>query len=313
MEFMEAALKPSLCREMVASVEHVAGEEDSWFTELGVGASDAAAVGEDFSVDDLLDLSNGELDGGEPVEEEDDDDEDGEKDYLSLNYADGAGDDDGISNSGSLSSHDSESILASGLLTIPVDDIAELEWVSRFVEDSPSEFHLVDPISKWKPDKDVPQNRIEPDYLKPPHFPSPIPAKTRSERPRTGKQSSRSPPSPCLLSPIPQEPEGKPTKKMKKWAVGSGSVPSQRKCSHCGVQKTPQWRAGPLGAKTLCNACGVRYKSGRLFPEYRPACSPTFSMEVHSNSHRKVLEMRKKKGAASTGAESWVKMITQSL
>ncbi|CAN0875669.1 GATA transcription factor 1 [Linum grandiflorum] len=68
-----------------------------------------------------------------------------------------------------------------------------------------------------------------------------------------------------------------------------------RKCQHCGSEKTPQWRAGPMGPKTLCNACGVRYKSGRLVPEYRPANSPTFSMEMHSNSHRKVLEMRKKK------------------
>lgn len=68
-----------------------------------------------------------------------------------------------------------------------------------------------------------------------------------------------------------------------------------RKCQHCGAEKTPQWRAGPLGPKTLCNACGVRYKSGRLVPEYRPASSPTFSSEQHSNSHRKVMEMRRLK------------------
>ncbi|PRQ36904.1 putative transcription factor C2C2-GATA family [Rosa chinensis] len=68
-----------------------------------------------------------------------------------------------------------------------------------------------------------------------------------------------------------------------------------RKCLHCGTDQTPQWRAGPFGPKTLCNACGVRYKSGRLCPEYRPASSPTFSSEMHSNSHRKVLEMRKQK------------------
>ncbi|CAN4090979.1 unnamed protein product [Withania somnifera] len=68
-----------------------------------------------------------------------------------------------------------------------------------------------------------------------------------------------------------------------------------RRCQHCGADQTPQWRAGPLGPKTLCNACGVRYKSGRLLPEYRPANSPTFSASVHSNSHRKVLEMRKHK------------------
>ncbi|KAF0931664.1 hypothetical protein E2562_005661 [Oryza meyeriana var. granulata] len=81
-------------------------------------------------------------------------------------------------------------------------------------------------------------------------------------------------------------------------AAGGGAAlpaPGDRRCSHCGVQKTPQWRAGPEGAKTLCNACGVRYKSGRLLPEYRPACSPTFVSSLHSNSHRKVLEMRRKK------------------
>ncbi|KAJ0102298.1 hypothetical protein Patl1_06089 [Pistacia atlantica] len=61
-----------------------------------------------------------------------------------------------------------------------------------------------------------------------------------------------------------------------------------RKCMHCEITKTPQWRAGPLGPKTLCNACGVRYKSGRLFPEYRPAASPTFVPALHSNSHKKL-------------------------
>ncbi|KAD5508925.1 hypothetical protein R6Q59_001832 [Mikania micrantha] len=67
-----------------------------------------------------------------------------------------------------------------------------------------------------------------------------------------------------------------------------------RRCQHCSAEKTPQWRAGPMGPKTLCNACGVRYKSGRLVAEYRPASSPTFSVALHSNSHRKIMEMRKK-------------------
>lgn len=68
-----------------------------------------------------------------------------------------------------------------------------------------------------------------------------------------------------------------------------------RRCSHCGADQTPQWRAGPMGLKTLCNACGVRYKSGRLVPEYRPASSPTFSPAMHSNSHRKIMEIRRLK------------------
>uniref|UniRef100_A0A2P2LDR0 GATA-type domain-containing protein n=2 Tax=Rhizophora mucronata TaxID=61149 RepID=A0A2P2LDR0_RHIMU len=73
-----------------------------------------------------------------------------------------------------------------------------------------------------------------------------------------------------------------------------------RKCTHCEVTETPQWREGPMGPKTLCNACGVRYRSGRLLPEYRPAASPTFIPSLHSNSHRKVLEMRKKAVPATT-------------
>ncbi|CAM0945032.1 unnamed protein product [Alopecurus aequalis] len=105
---------------------------------------------------------------------------------------------------------------------------------------------------------------------------------------------------------------GKPKKRGRKpkhhfpphLSAGAASPPVQgdRRCSHCGVQKTPQWRAGPEGAKTLCNACGVRFKSGRLLPEYRPACSPTFVGDLHSNSHRKVLEMRRKKDPVTEAA-----------
>lgn len=29
-------------------------------------------------------------------------------------------------------------------------------------------------------------------------------------------------------------------------------------CTQCGATRTPQWREGPLGPKTLCNACGVK-------------------------------------------------------
>lgn len=92
----------------------------------------------------------------------------------------------------------------------------------------------------------------------------------------------------------------KKTKKKQKLFVAAAAsdevAQPVRKCSHCEIQKTPQWRAGPMGPKKLCNACGVRYKSGRLFPEYRPAASPTFVPALHSNSHKKVLEMRDEMG-----------------
>lgn len=38
-------------------------------------------------------------------------------------------------------------------------------------------------------------------------------------------------------------------------------------CSHCGTKKTPQWRRGPKGPGTLCNACGIRYRNGSIEPK----------------------------------------------
>ncbi|KAL5669523.1 hypothetical protein ACJX0J_021744, partial [Zea mays] len=46
---------------------------------------------------------------------------------------------------------------------------------------------------------------------------------------------------------------------------------------------TPQWREGPDGRRTLCNACGLRYKSHRLVPEYRTAESMT-PRDLHPNA-----------------------------
>ncbi|XP_010527487.1 PREDICTED: LOW QUALITY PROTEIN: GATA transcription factor 1-like [Tarenaya hassleriana] len=114
-----------------------------------------------------------------------------------------------------------------------------------------------------------------------------VPVKARSKRRRTGRRDLRG---------LWTHREQTPPRKKPASTLG-------RKCTHCGSEKTPQWRAGPSGPKTLCNACGVRFKSGRLVPEYRPANSPTFSAEVHSNSHRKIIEMRKQRqlGVASAG------------
>ncbi|XP_062179205.1 GATA transcription factor 15-like [Phragmites australis] len=33
-----------------------------------------------------------------------------------------------------------------------------------------------------------------------------------------------------------------------------------RCCANCGTTSTPLWRNGPRGPKSLCNACGIRYK-----------------------------------------------------
>ncbi|KAJ7194150.1 hypothetical protein GGX14DRAFT_586965, partial [Mycena pura] len=35
--------------------------------------------------------------------------------------------------------------------------------------------------------------------------------------------------------------------------------PAARKCHSCQTRETPEWRRGPDGVRTLCNACGLQY------------------------------------------------------
>ncbi|XP_078439472.1 GATA transcription factor 4-like [Wolffia australiana] len=66
----------------------------------------------------------------------------------------------------------------------------------------------------------------------------------------------------------------------------------RKKCLHCKTTRTPQWRYGPMGRNTLCNACGLMYRKGQLVPEYRPVMSPTFSPSEHSNSCKGLRNLR---------------------
>ncbi|KAK6137962.1 hypothetical protein DH2020_028295 [Rehmannia glutinosa] len=237
-------------------------------------------------------------------------------------------------------------------LSVPYDDIVQLEWLSTFVEDSfsgggmtlgkenlcvnkePShnnQFQTPSPVSVLESTSSSSSScyggKTMP--LSPSHR---GPQRARSKRPRPATFNPRaaiqliSPSSSLIETPRPLAAPGfssesenfaeslpmkkipKPAgaaehKKKKKIKITSpvvGPDAMVRKCMHCEITKTPQWRAGPMGPKTLCNACGVRYKSGRLFPEYRPAASPTFVPSLHSNSHKKVIEMRCKVGTGTT-------------
>ncbi|KAG1354454.1 GATA transcription factor 2 [Cocos nucifera] len=188
---------------------------------------------------------------------------------------------------------------------IPSEEAAELEWLSKFVEDSFSDIPYPTAVTGVvAPDGDA-HLRAEPS----------VPGRgARSKRSRAptgfaaGAAWSSVPP-PSQTSPSSSSSSSSsdfPPSKPKATAGSSnnnnngrgkkgGGEIGVRRCTHCASEKTPQWRTGPLGPKTLCNACGVRYKSGRLVPEYRPAASPTFVLTQHSNSHRKVMELRRQK------------------
>lgn len=207
----------------------------------------------------------------------------------------------------------------SGELCVPYDDLAELEWLSNFVEESFSnddlqKLHLIQGIKVRTDDISATnQYQFQPETTSTgPMLRAQIsvPAKARSKRSRApGNWASRllvvSPPSPAASPAMSSSSESdvsvakkaiKPAAQKKRDGGHDGSTGGEgRRCLHCATDKTPQWRTGPMGPKTLCNACGVRYKSGRLVPEYRPASSPTFVLTKHSNSHRKVLELRRQK------------------
>ncbi|OIW14408.1 hypothetical protein TanjilG_20857 [Lupinus angustifolius] len=222
-----------------------------------------------------------------------------------------------ISNSGSHNLVDAH--LCGDLCVPDDDDIAEMEWLSNFVEESFSceDLQKLELISGMKARKDDPSKsrkfQLEPNRNNP--LEVFVPVKARSKRSRmppcnwtsrllvfTSMISLSSNPNIIIQTPtmssIPISIIGKKSTKVGLKRKDSGDDVSSgdgRKCLHCATDKTPQWRTGPMGPKTLCNACGVRYKSGRLVPEYRPASSPTFVLAKHSNSHRKVLELRRQK------------------
>ncbi|GFQ00227.1 gata transcription factor 9 [Phtheirospermum japonicum] len=184
-----------------------------------------------------------------------------------------------------------ESQFSGNELCVPYDDLAELEWLSNFVEESFStdDLHFIPNTIAAAAAKSVATDTSSSAITThspppPPIFPTDVsvPGKARSKRSRAA---------PCDWSSrlLVLSPQTAPSAKREPTETPG------RRCLHCASEKTPQWRTGPMGPKTLCNACGVRYKSGRLVPEYRPAASPTFISARHSNSHRKVLELRRQK------------------
>ncbi|TKY70448.1 GATA transcription factor 5 [Spatholobus suberectus] len=311
---VEAALKSNFRKEMAIKLS-----PQTFMEEFSVQNGTTC---DDFSVDDLLDFSHVE----EEPEQQQQQKEQEHTACVSFQQQN-------PSRESCAFKYDYASVPTSEL-SVPADDVADLEWLSHFVEDSFSEFSAGFPVVTENPVGLV-AKEPEPEPESPVFtFKTPVQTKARSKRTRNGvrvwplgsspsftnssscsttssssSSSSSCPSSPLLIYPnfsqsldhVSSEP--KPKKPKKKPSSDTAVTLAPRRCSHCGVQKTPQWRTGPLGPKTLCNACGVRFKSGRLLPEYRPACSPTFSSELHSNHHRKVLEMRRKKEIV-TGVET---------
>ncbi|KAG2218409.1 hypothetical protein INT45_013153 [Circinella minor] len=62
---------------------------------------------------------------------------------------------------------------------------------------------------------------------------------------------------------------------------------SLKKCLYCGSKSTPMWRRGPQGAGTLCNACGVKWKHGKILCGNDTGPAPTLATTTTSSSRRR--------------------------
>ncbi|OWM83163.1 hypothetical protein CDL15_Pgr011845 [Punica granatum] len=69
-----------------------------------------------------------------------------------------------------------------------------------------------------------------------------------------------------------------------------------RVCSDCNTTKTPLWRSGPRGPKSLCNACGIRQRKARRAlaaaaaavanGTINPPATPSIKIKVKSKTKR---------------------------
>jgi len=75
--------------------------------------------------------------------------------------------------------------------------------------------------------------------------------------------------------------------------------PSRRmdlKCEFCGRSESPEWRRGPSGPNSLCNACGIKYNKRRK----TSASSADSSKEAKSNENAPSLTEERSKQNEST-------------
>ena len=85
----------------------------------------------------------------------------------------------------------------------------------------------------------------------------------------------------------------------KKTVLVSGGI-----CRDCGTSETTLWRGGPTGEKSLCNACGIRWKR-----QNGKAQSPRRSAAPKSQKAEKKVRAANKKGDVSTTMETFLQKL----
>eukprot|EP00884_Botryococcus_braunii_P016516 jgi/Botrbrau1/3548/Bobra.0078s0005.1 len=81
---------------------------------------------------------------------------------------------------------------------------------------------------------------------------------------------------------------------------GEAASEQPKACSRCAATKTPMWRNGPAGAKTLCNACGVRlYRQTSKVPKKGEAGDNNDEVPVEGAAKLQYLDIVRRLKAAT--------------
>ncbi|KAE8726226.1 GATA transcription factor 23 [Hibiscus syriacus] len=84
-----------------------------------------------------------------------------------------------------------------------------------------------------------------------------------------------------------------------------------RVCTDCNTTKTPLWRSGPRGPKSLCNACGIRQrKAGRALAAAATASNGAI-VEAETTTSVKSTKVQNKAKRSSNGCVAKLKNTTK--